>query len=190
MPSYTPGQEIDVSSFSVDKALTHVKNLSLEPHGVGFNGHEKAAAYIIGELNKMGLQTSTQEGYTAGDWGNLSKASNILARIKGSQSGKALLLLSHYDSSPHSSLGASDAASGVATILEGIRVFLSDNKNPKNDTAANIGVYGSFAAVLVFSIISNSKKKKAIRTYNQGIKKSSTFMIEPSKTGFGIVMQF
>ncbi len=64
------------------------------------------------------------------------------------------------------------------------------DKNPKNDTAANIGVYGSFAAVLVFSIISNSKKKKAIRTYNQGIKKSSTFMIEPSKTGFGIVMQF
>lgn len=133
MPSYSPGQEFDTSSFSVDNALIHVKNLSLEPHGVGFNGHEKAAAYIIGELNKMGLQTSTQEGYTAGDGGNLSKATNILARIKGSQSGKALLLLSHYDSSPHSSLAASDAASGVATILEGIRAFLLENKNPKND---------------------------------------------------------
>jgi hypothetical protein len=44
-----------------------------------------------------------------------------------------LLLLSHYDSSPHSSFGASDAGSGVVTILEGLRAFLSDGKIPKND---------------------------------------------------------
>ena len=56
-----------------------------------------------------------------------------MARIKGTEKGKALLLLSHYDSSPHSSLGASDAASGVATILEGVRAFLKQNKAPKND---------------------------------------------------------
>lgn len=56
-----------------------------------------------------------------------------MARIKGSGNGKALLLLSHYDSSPHSSLGASDAASGVATILEGIRAFRAEGKTPKND---------------------------------------------------------
>ncbi|MGB5554879.1 MAG: M28 family peptidase, partial [Flavobacteriaceae bacterium] len=60
-------------------------------------------------------------------------AINILARIKGTEEGKSLLLLSHYDSSPHSSYGASDAASGVATILEGVRAFLSENKAPKND---------------------------------------------------------
>jgi len=41
--------------------------------------------------------------------------------------------MSHYDSSPHSSLGASDAGSGVATILEGIRAYLASNKTPKND---------------------------------------------------------
>ena len=84
-------------------------------------------------MEALGLETSIQEGYTAGDWGNLSKAINILARIKGTEDGKALLLLSHYDSSPHSSLGASDAGSGVATILEGIRAFLSEKKQPKND---------------------------------------------------------
>ncbi len=81
----------------------------------------------------MGLETITQEGYAAGDWANLSKATNILAKIKGSENGKALLLLSHYDSSPHSSYGASDAGSGVATILEGVRAYLSQNKTPKND---------------------------------------------------------
>ncbi|MAU15010.1 MAG: peptidase M28 [Muricauda sp.] len=133
MPSYSPNEEVSLESFSTDRALAHVKQLSVEPHGVGFPGHERAKRYIISELKKMGLETITQEGYTAGDWGNLSKATNILARIKGSSNGKALLLISHYDSSPHSSYGASDAASGVATILEGVRAFLNKNKTPKND---------------------------------------------------------
>ena len=133
MPSYQMDVDSPSDSFSTDRALEHVKNLSKEPHAVGFPGHANVRGYIIAELKKMGLETTTQEGYTAGDWGNLSKATNILARIKGSSPGKALLLLSHYDSSPHSSFGASDAGSGVATILEGVRAFLSQNKTPKND---------------------------------------------------------
>lgn len=133
MPSYKANEDIELKAFSTDRALEHVKQLSKEPHAVGFPGHKRAKDYIISELNTMGLETIIQEGYTAGDWGNLSKATNILARIPGSGNGKALLLLSHYDSNPHSSYGASDAGSGVATILEGIRAFLSENKTPKND---------------------------------------------------------
>ncbi|WP_108245354.1 M28 family peptidase [Muricauda brasiliensis] len=133
MPSYSPDQDVELEAFSTDRALEHVKQLSMEPHAVGFPGHERVKDYIISELNKMGLTTTVQDGYTAGDWGNLSKATNILARIEGSGDGKALLLLSHYDSNPHSSFGASDAGSGVATILEGIRAFLSENRTPKND---------------------------------------------------------
>lgn len=133
MPDYKKDGDIDMQSFSTDRALTHAKKMSQEPHAVGFPGHAKVRSYIISELKKMGLETTTQEGYTAGDWANLSKANNILARIKGTDQGKALLVLSHYDSNPHSSFGASDAGSGVATILEGIRAFLSENKTPKND---------------------------------------------------------
>nr|WP_299344561.1 M28 family peptidase [Allomuricauda sp.] len=133
MPSYQPDADIGKTEFSVDRALEHVKNISKEPHGVGFPGHERVRAYIISELKKMGLKTITQEGYTTGDWGNLSKATNILARIEGKQQGKALVVMTHYDSSPHSSLGASDAGSGVATILEGVRAFLEEGKTPKND---------------------------------------------------------
>ncbi len=133
MPSYKSDSTIDQTSFSVDRSLKHVKQLSLQPHAVGFEGHSNAVAYITKTLKNLGLVTTSQVGYTAGDWGNLSKATNIMARIKGREKGKALLLLSHYDSSPHSSFGASDAASGVATILEGIRAFLAQNKTPKND---------------------------------------------------------
>lgn len=133
MPTYAPDASLEASQFSTDRALVHVKNMSQKPHAVGFPAHGEVREYVVSELNKMGLETSLQEGYTAGDWANFSKATNILARIKGTHMGKALLLLSHYDSSPHSSLGASDAGSGVATILEGIRAFLSQNKTPKND---------------------------------------------------------
>ena len=133
MPPYHPDASIGDTNFSVDRALEHVKAISRTKHGVGFPGHAIARAYIISQLKKMGLETSIQEGYTAGDWANFSKATNILAKIKGSGSGKSLLLLSHYDSSPHSSYGASDAGSGVATLLEGIRAFLAKNEAPKND---------------------------------------------------------
>jgi len=133
MPKYGPDLGADPDQFSTDRAMAHVEQLSREPHGVGFAGHARARAYILGELKKMGLATRVQEGYTAGDWGNLSKATNILARIQGQRDGKALMLLSHYDSSPHSSLGASDAASGVATILEGVRAFLESGTKPEND---------------------------------------------------------
>ena len=47
---------------------------------------------------------------------------------------KALLLLAHYDSAPHSfSHGASDDASGVATIIESVRAFLHNKSANKND---------------------------------------------------------
>ena len=133
LPTYTPNESLSETSFSTDRALTHVKKIAQQPHAVGFPGHRKVRGYIAGELEKMGLRTSFQEGYTAGDAANLSKAENILARIKGSGEGKALVLLSHYDSNPHSSFGASDAGSGVATILEGVRAFLKNNPSPKND---------------------------------------------------------
>ncbi len=133
IPVYESDASIAETSFSTDRALEHVKQMTQNPHAVGFKAHQEVREYVISELKKMGLEISIQEGRTAGDWGNLSNVVNILARIKGSESGKALMLLSHYDSSQHSSFGASDAASGVATILEGLRAFLAEKKTPKND---------------------------------------------------------
>ncbi|MDA8685732.1 M28 family peptidase [Robiginitalea sp.] len=133
MPQYRPDIQAVSNVFSVDRALAHVKEISEKPHGVGFDAHQEVAAYLLEELKKLGLETELQTGYTAGDWGNLSKATNILARIPGKRQGPALLLLSHYDSSPHASYGASDAGSGVAVILEGIHAYLSGQESPQND---------------------------------------------------------
>ncbi|GLB51483.1 aminopeptidase [Neptunitalea chrysea] len=119
--------------FSTNKALKHVKALSSKPHYVGCIAHEEVGTYLKNELKNLGLEPFMQIGYTAGDWANLSKATNIMARIRGTKGDKALVLLSHYDSHPHTSFGASDAGSGVAAVLEGVRLFLASGKQPVND---------------------------------------------------------
>lgn len=133
MPSKISSLDTDTSSFSTERALVHLAVISQKPHYVGTDEHKNVRDYIVKELTELGLETQIQEGYTISQWGNLAKPKNILARIKGREHGKALMLLTHYDSSPQASLGASDAGSGVVTILEGIRAFLSDKKVPKND---------------------------------------------------------
>ncbi|WP_369765863.1 M28 family peptidase [Flavobacterium sp. WC2429] len=134
MPKWISNDAVPLSEFSTNRAFTQVEAISKQPHYVGSTNHEKVAEYLQQELHKLGLETSIQEGYTLTDWGNLVKSKNILARIKGTQNTKALLLLTHYDSAPHSSSrGASDAGSGVATILESLRAFLYAKTPHKND---------------------------------------------------------
>ena len=134
MPQWTSDENAPLSEFSTARAYATVETISKKPHFVGSENHEQVGNYLIKELQKLGLETSVQEGYTLSDWGNLVKSKNILARIKGTQNTKALMLLTHYDSAPHSSsLGASDAGSGVATILESVRAFLYSKTPHKND---------------------------------------------------------
>jgi hypothetical protein len=133
MPSQISSIDADDNSFSTQRALVHLKEITKKPHYIGSPEHEVVKNYIIKELEKLGLETQVQEGPILTDWGTFTQPKNILARIKGTDNSKALMLLSHYDSKSHASYGASDAGSGVVTILEGLRAFLNDNKKPKND---------------------------------------------------------
>ncbi|KAF2507440.1 M28 family peptidase [Flavobacterium foetidum] len=134
MPQGISKDDEALAEFSTERAMNQVEIIAQKPHYVGSTNHELVANYLKLELNRIGLETSVQEGFTLNDKGLLVKSKNILARIKGTNNSKALLLLSHYDSAPHSfSKGASDDASGVATILEGIRAFLYSKHPQKND---------------------------------------------------------
>jgi hypothetical protein len=134
MPQWTSIDESTLTEFSTKRALNQIAEISKKPHYVGSQNHQEVATYLQKELTLLGLETSLQEGSTLSDWGNLVKSKNILARIKGFNNSKALLLLSHYDSAPHSySPGASDAGSGVATILESVRAFIHNKTPHKND---------------------------------------------------------
>lgn len=142
------------TEFSVDKALGHLKNITEEVHHVGTPGHKNVQNYLVSELQKMGLNPTVQTQTVINrKWVAGTTVENVLARIKGTQSGKALLLLSHYDSNPNIAIGASDAGSGVVTILETVRAFLAKGEQPKNDIiilisdAEELGLLGAKAFV-------------------------------------------
>lgn len=154
MPSAKIKKNSSLTEFSATKALLQLKEITKKPHFTGSPEHEVVRNYLVSELEKLGLQVEVQEQMAINQkWRAATKNKNILARIKGSESGKALLLLSHYDSNPHSSLGASDAGSGMVVILEGVRAFLAKNEIPKNDIiicisdAEELGLLGANAFV-------------------------------------------
>ena len=195
MPQWTSDDEGLLTEFSTKRALTQVENISKKPHYVGSENHEVVANYLVKELNKLGLQTSIQEGYTLSDWGNLVQSKNILARIKGSNSSKALLLLSHYDSAPHSySPGASDAGSGVATILESVRAFLHNKTPHKNDIiilfsdAEELGLNG--AALFVTQHQWAKEVGLVLNFEARGSSGPSYMLMETSKGNAGLVKEF
>lgn len=142
------------TEFSNQNALKHLEIISKKPHFTGSVEHGFVLNYLVDEFKKLGLQVEIQEQVAINSkWRAATKVKNIVTKIKGTEKGKALLLLSHYDSNPHSSLGASDAGSGVVIILEGIRAFLAKNEPPKNDIiicitdAEELGLLGANAFV-------------------------------------------
>ena len=154
MPQKISDASTPLTEFSTERALLHLKEITKQPHYVGSPEHKNVQNYIVSQLQQLGLETEIQQQVAINKkWKAGTNTQNILAKIKGSNSDKAVLLLTHYDSSPHSSLGASDAGSGVVTILEGIRAFLANNKQPKNDIiilisdAEELGLLGASAFV-------------------------------------------
>jgi len=153
-PSNEISKEIANSEFSVEIAMQHLKEISKEVHYTGSKNHAVVRNYIVSEIEKLGLDAQVQEQFSINKkWRAATNTKNIISRIKGSGNGKALLLLTHYDSSPHSSYGAADAGSGVVTILEGVRAFMASNKKPINDIiicisdAEELGLLGANAFV-------------------------------------------
>ncbi len=163
IPTYNEeNNTLKKTDFSIEKALSHVKNISIKPHYPGTEEHKNVQNYIVKELNKLGLTTEIQTKTVFNKkWGAATTVENIIATIKGTNSSKSLLLLSHYDSNPHSALGASDAGSGVATILEGVRALLAKNEKTKNDIvillsdAEEIGLLGAKAFAESHSLAKN-----------------------------------
>lgn len=120
--------------FSIEKVKDHVKKIAYKPHFVGSDEHSKVRNYILNELFDLDISAHTQQGVSLSKDAVFTIPENIVAHIPGTdQSQKSLLILTHYDSAPHSSYGASDDASGVAVILELLRIIKEKKQTFKND---------------------------------------------------------
>ena len=134
MPQKGSPSSVEETKFSTERALIPLKEITKAPHYIGTKEHARVRNYLIGQLEELGLETQIQEGFVINPkWKSLDKPKNIIAKIQGSENGKSLLLLSHYDSALTPSYGASDAGSGVVTILETLRAYKASGKKPKND---------------------------------------------------------
>ena len=156
-----PGEETvagdQPGQFSLSRAMGHLQQISREPHYLGSTGHERVRHYLVEQLRALGLEVEIQQQQvTHQSRRHATRVYNLLARLPGSAPAgerQALLLLSHYDSGAHSSLGASDAGSGVVTLIEGLRAYLATNPAPKNDIilllsdGEEIGLMGARAFV-------------------------------------------
>src|SRR5690625_6036961 len=106
--------------------------------------------FLISELRRLGLEQHIQEGFIFNtNSKTLNKPINIVAKIPGSEDGKALILLSHYASVAIHSRGVSDDGTGLVSILESVRAYLASGAKPKNDIiilfsdAKEIGIDGA-----------------------------------------------
>jgi hypothetical protein len=121
VPSDAPPAE-----FSSGRAMRHLRRIAGEPRAQGTPGHAQARVYILQELAQLGLDTQVQETPLAG---------NIMARLPGAgRTGRALLLVCHYDTVAGSP-GAGDDGSSVAVLLETLRA-LKSGAQPANDVIA------------------------------------------------------
>jgi hypothetical protein len=116
--------------FSSDRAMDHVRRIAVVPHPTGSPANAAVREYILSAFRGYGLDPQVQE--TVGVWRGGRYASgamvrNIVARLSGlrgagSQHGKAVLLVGHYDSVP-TGPGAGDDGHSVGVLLETLRAL-------------------------------------------------------------------
>ena len=134
MPSKGAPLSISELEFSSERALIPLKEISKAPHYIGTEENRRVRSFLMQSLKDLGLEPETQRGYVFNQRrGQMTQPVNIVAKIKGTDSTKSLLIFSHYDSALTPSFGASDAGSGVVTILESLRAYQASGKQPKNN---------------------------------------------------------
>lgn len=111
------------------KSYLHTKKiLDVGPRPIESEGHQKVQAYITTHLEKFGWNVSRQNLKAMTPYGERSFV-NLIARRKDAIKSPNIVLAAHYDSKLMDGfLGADDAASSVAALLE-IAEYLPSHEN-------------------------------------------------------------
>ncbi len=128
LPGYSP------DSYSAYRAIEHLKIIAKEAHSGGTVAHKKVRNFIYDFCKEKGLNVKVYNQTGMQEYGRTVVAGNslnILAKLEGSNSTKAVLVMAHYDSQPNTP-GAADDGSGVASMLEVI-ALLSKTDQLKTD---------------------------------------------------------
>lgn len=143
------------TEFASGRALKHVEAVAQKPRPMGSVEHAAVRDYIVRSLQELGIGAEIQSATAISGRQDSSlrggSVNNIVGRLRGSETGKAILLAGHYDSVPNSP-GASDDGAGVAALLETARA-LKAGAPLKNDViflftdGEEVGLLGAKAFV-------------------------------------------
>ncbi len=117
------------SIFSSQRAFTYLQQIARAPHCVGTEEHDRVENYILNTCKQLGLTVEIQNTTEVDARPNILIAiniHNIIACIKGTKPGKAILNVAHYDSQPNTP-GAADDGIGVAAMIESARAITSSS---------------------------------------------------------------
>jgi hypothetical protein len=123
---------VPTTEFSAERAVEHIKVIAQEPRLIGSPGFDNARDYVMGELTALGLTPEIQNTTVTVPTELLAQlgappslppedVENVIARIEGTETKDAILLVAHLDS--RNGPGASDDGSGVAVLLETSRAL-------------------------------------------------------------------
>ena len=126
LPPAPLGPDAPANAFSSSRAMESLRVIAQRPRPIGSLEHAAVRTYLIQQLNALGLQTEVQTSTR-----DAATINNVVALLKGSGDGPAVLLSAHYDTVVNSP-GANDDGAGVATLLETARA-LKASPPLKND---------------------------------------------------------
>ena len=122
------------ANFSVPRANLYLRQIAQAPHSLGTPEDARVRDTIVAICQRLGLSTQIQHTTSLVTWGRgavTGNIYNIIAKLKGKDSGKAVAIVAHYDSQPNTP-GAGDDGANCAAMLEVARI-LKAGSPLKND---------------------------------------------------------
>lgn len=152
-PPVKLGAEEPEANFSACRAYKHLEAISKAPRPTGSDENQRVREYLIAALQKLGYEVHLQET-TAYSYRRIpvyGQITNIIARLPGTKGDKAVMVVGHHDTQPHTP-GAADNGIAIASMLEAAAVF-KENAPLKNDLillftdSEEVGLLGANAFV-------------------------------------------
>ncbi|HVA79559.1 MAG TPA: M20/M25/M40 family metallo-hydrolase [Candidatus Binataceae bacterium] len=127
-PPPAVGAGAPARDFSAARAMPDLRAIAARPHPLASSDEARVRGYLMKRLTKLGaapeIETATAARQSPFGPRTFAIVNNIVARIPGTASTGAIMLVAHYDSVP-SGPGAGDDSAAVAAILETIRALKS-----------------------------------------------------------------
>jgi hypothetical protein len=124
-PPHPLAEQVPSSVFSAARAAEYLAVIARAPHPINSPEHDAVRDYIVRTLQNVGLTPEIQKTTDINESRKIPGALyNIVCRIKGTGTGKAVLVAGHYDSVP-AGPGASDDGVAVASMLETVQSLKS-----------------------------------------------------------------